>query len=319
MADLIAPMLATAGSLPPPAQDDQWAYEMKWDGVRAVVYLAGGRLEIRSRIGRDVTVSYPELRELSAAVDGAVLDGEIVALDGSGRPSFGLLQQRMHVADAKEARRLAGAVPAVFLAFDLLRLGSELLLDQRWSTRRELLDRLELDGPAWQTPPVFHGGGGQALDASRVQHLEGVVAKRLSSPYRPAARSRDWIKIKHVRTQEVVVGGWRPGQGRRSGSVGSLLIGVPGPDGLEYAGHVGTGFSDAALARLLVRLRGLARDDSPFATALARPERLDAHWVQPVLVGEVAFTEWTPDRRLRHPAWRGLRSDKRPQDVVREP
>ncbi|MEP6852935.1 MAG: non-homologous end-joining DNA ligase [bacterium] len=317
MPELIAPMLATPGTLPPAGQDGQWAFEMKWDGVRAVVYLARGKVEIRSRIGRDVTVSYPELRGLADAVGDAVLDGEIVALDDSGVPSFGVLQQRMHVADAKEARRLAGAVPAVFLAFDVLGVGGETVLQRPWSDRRELLDQIGLSGGAWQTPPVFHGGGAEALAASRAQRLEGVVAKRTAAPYQPGARSRDWVKVKHIRMQEVVVGGWKRGQGRRSGTVGSLLIGVPGSGGLQYAGHVGTGFSDAALGRLSRQLAELAREESPFVTAMARADTRDAHWVEPVLVGEVAFTEWTSDGRLRHPAWRGLRSDKRPGDVVR--
>ena len=316
MSVLIRPMLATAGVLPP--DDGGWAYEMKWDGVRAIVYIDDG-MRLYSRNNRDVTVSYPELTGLAEALGApAVLDGEIVALEGQGRPSFGLLQRRMHVGDAQVAHRLSIEVPAVFLAFDLLRLGDASLLDQPYRDRRELLDRLEVDGAAWQTPPALHGDGADALRASRDQRLEGVVAKRLSSRYLPGVRSREWIKIKNLHTQEVVIGGWRRGEGRRAGTVGALLMGVPDGGGVQFVGRVGTGFTDAVLADLAERLERLASTTSPFAQALPRVEAKDAKWVRPVLVGEVEFSERTADGRLRHPVWRGLRPDKEPGDVVWE-
>lgn len=324
--DLIRPMLATTidaiPEQPRSAAHAEWAYEMKWDGVRAVVYLDPDGLRIMSRNDRDVAVSYPELQPMARhlASPGTVLDGEIVALGEDGRPSFGRLQQRMHVSDPGSAAQLSRTVPAVFLAFDLLRLGGESLLGQSYAQRRELLERLDIDTAHWQTPPAFAGSGAEAVQASLDQRLEGVVAKRLDSPYRPGVRSPDWRKAKNIKTQEVIVGGWRPGQGRRTDTIGSLLVGVPDAAGrgLTYVGHVGTGFSQAALAQLSVRLQALRTADSPFATPLPRPDARDAIWVRPTIVGEVAYSEWTAEDRLRHPAWRGLRPDKRPDEVVRE-
>jgi bifunctional non-homologous end joining protein LigD len=316
--ELIRPMLAVAGALPTNAAE--WGYEMKWDGVRAVVYLEAGAVRIYSRNDRDVTVSYPELAGLAAAYDGQelVLDGEIVAFDQHGRPSFGRLQQRMHVTDAAAAAHLSRTVPAVFLAFDLLRMDGHVLTAQPYAQRRELLEHLDVDGPSWHTPPVFHGSAADALAASQEQGLEGVLAKRLDSIYRPGVRTSEWTKFKNIHTQEVVIGGWRPGQGRRTDTIGSLLMGIPGPDGLAYVGHVGTGFSQAALADLSTRLTKLRAPQSPFREALPRADSRDAQWVRPALVGEVAFSERTADNRLRHPSWRGLRPDKNVADVVVE-
>lgn len=311
-------MLAVAGTLP--TDDADWGYEMKWDGVRAVVYLDRAAVRIFSRNDRDVTVSYPELAGMADACAGQelVLDGEIVAFDQHGRPSFGRLQQRMHVADASTAAQLSRTVPAVFLAFDLLRMDGHLITGQPYAQRRELLEHLDVDGPSWHTPPVFEGSAADALAASQEQGLEGVLAKRLDSVYRPGARSSEWTKVKNIHTQEVVIGGWRPGQGRRTDTIGSLLMGIPGPDGLAYVGHVGTGFTQAVLAELSTRLAKLAADQSPFSQPLPRADARDAQWVRPRLVGEVAFSERTADNRLRHPSWRGLRPDKDAADVVPE-
>jgi bifunctional non-homologous end joining protein LigD len=288
----VKPMLATLGDLP--SDDENWAYEMKWDGVRALVAVEGGRITITSRNDRDVTVSYPELRPLGEQLGTTqvLLDGEIVSFDDKGRPSFGRLQQRMHVASAASARRLAESDPAVYLIFDLLHLDGRSLLKLPYTQRRELLEGLEA--------------------------LEGIVAKRLTSRYTPGRRSGDWVKVKNFRTQEVVVGGWSPGKGRRSGTVGALLLGLPGDDGLTYIGQVGTGFTDAMLADLSSRLHRIARKTSPFVPDVPRADARDAQWVSPRLVGEVAFGEWTADGRLRHPSWRGLRPDKSPNEVVRE-
>ncbi|GAC1328034.1 MAG: hypothetical protein NVSMB13_14870 [Mycobacteriales bacterium] len=317
----IAPMLATTGPLPPAPQDDRWSYEFKWDGVRATIYVDGGRITIRSRNDRDVTVSYPELRALGEALGSrqVVLDGEIVAFDDSGRPSFGALQQRMHVAKPAEARRLAAQAPATFLAFDLLHLDGRATIDLPYAERRALLDSLALAGPSWQTPPTFSGDGAAVLAASQAQGLEGVVAKRLDSAYVPGRRSEAWRKVKNVRHQEVVIGGWKPGAGNREGQLGSLLLGVHGAGGLLFAGHVGTGFTQQALRELGQTLAPLRRAVPSFAEEVPRAQARDAVWVEPVLVGEVEFTEWTRDNRLRHPSWRGLRPDKDPADVVREP
>ena len=314
--ELVPPMLATLGALP--GDDDEWAYEMKWDGVRLVLYIAGGRVKALTRSNRDVTRNYPELSALAASVGirQMVIDGEVVATDANGRISFGALQNRMHV--ARPGKSLLASSPVTFLAFDLLHLDGKPLLELPYVERRRLLTELNLRGAHWSTPPHFDGGGSDAVATSRAQGLEGVVAKRLNSKYLPGKRNRDWLKVKNIRTQEVVVGGWRPGAGRREGRIGSLLLGVPGPAGLEYVGHVGTGFTDAVLDDLTRRLNRTERKTSPFATPLPRPHAKDARWVTPHLVGEVAFGEWTDEGLLRHPSWRGLRSDKTPDDVSRE-
>jgi bifunctional non-homologous end joining protein LigD len=317
--DLVRPMMAVLRETLPP-DDDRWGYEMKWDGVRAVVYVEGGRARAMSRNDIDMTAAYPELREMAASLGSrpAVLDGEIVALDARGRPSFERLQPRMHVGNATQVRRLAASTPVTFMAFDVLHLDGRPTTGLPYTERRRLLESLQLQGRSWQTPPAWFGGGSMVLEAAREQGLEGVVVKRLDSLYHPGRRSDDWLKVKHLRTQEVVVGGWKPGTGRREGTIGSLLLGVQGAGGLEYAGKVGTGFTEQSLSEIGTRLRALERPESPFASTVPRPDAREAHWVDPVVVGEVRFGEWTRDGRLRHPAWRGLRPDKAPQDVVRE-
>ena len=312
-------MLAVRGELPPADQQDRYAFEMKWDGVRAVVHLAGGQVRVLTRNDREVASTYPELAGLAAALSGrqAVLDGEVVALDAAGRPSFGELQARMHVRSPGVA--LLARVPVVLLVFDVLHLDGRSLLMTPYDQRRAVLDDLGLAGESWAVPPAFEGAGIEAMDGSSAQGLEGVVAKRRDSTYQPGRRSPHWIKVKHLRMQEVLIGGWSPGSGRREGSLGSLLLGVPEGDGrLTYVGQVGTGFTDAALADLVVRLRPLARTTSPFAGEVPRLQARDARWVRPELVGEVVFAQWTREGRLRHPSWRGLRPDKEPQDVRRE-
>lgn len=315
--ELIRPMLATLGELPPADEDARWGYEMKWDGVRAVAYLDGRGLRLVSRNDLDVTISYPELVPLAAGLGGeqAVLDGEIVSFDATGRPSFGRLQERMHVQDRQTAARLAGSAPVTYLVFDVLHLAGRSTIGLPYRQRREVLEGLVLDGPSWRVPPSFTGGGADVLAASGEQRLEGVLAKRLDSVYRPGRRSPDWVKVKHVRTQEVVIVGWRPGNGRRAGRIGSLILGVPAGGGLRWAGGVGTGFTERALDELGRRLSPYTRADPPLSGPLSAAEFRDAHWVEPVLVGEVAFGEWTSDGRMRHPSWRGLRPDKSPADV----
>lgn len=314
----VRPMLATLGELP--KDDAKWSYEMKWDGVRALAYVHDGRVRFTSRNDIDVTVSYPELHNLAEQFGAtqALLDGEIVSFDHTGHPSFKRLQQRMHVASEATARRLAETDPAVYLIFDLLHLDGRDLFDLPYTQRRELLAGLELDGKSWQTPPAFAGDGPHAVDASKQQGLEGVMAKRSSSRYLPGRRSPDWVKVKNFQTQEVVVGGWSPGKGRRAGTVGALLLGMPAEHGLRYIGQVGTGFTDAMLRDLAEELRRIASRTSPFSPDVPRLDARDAQWVTPTLVGEVAFSEWTGDGRLRHPSWRGLRPDKSPDEVVLE-
>jgi bifunctional non-homologous end joining protein LigD len=318
-------MLATPGALPDPAHEAEWGLEMKWDGVRAIVYAEDGQLAAFSRNDRDVTVSYPEVAAVGPALGGidAVLDGELVAFDpATGRPSFGTLQNRMHVAERATAARLAARIPVTYVVFDVLRLQGQSTLKLAYRDRRALLEQLELGGEHLQTTPVFPGAETPAADvwrASTEQGMEGVIAKRLDSPYEPGRRSPYWRKVKHFLDQEIVVGGWRPGAGRRDGRIGSLLMGVPDGATLRYVGSVGTGFTEAQLDALGRLFAPHARASSPFAARLPNAIEADAHWLEPTFVGEVAFGEWTHDGVLRHPAWRGLRPDKSPSDVQVRP
>lgn len=306
-------MLASAGPLPP--DDGRWATELKWDGVRALVTSEHGGLRTTSRLGRDTTASWPELAGLADELPpGTVVDGEIVALV-DGRPEFGALQDRMHV--TRPTAALVAAVPITFVAFDCLRLGERHLLREPYDARRAVLETLRLAGPGWQAPPPFLTDGAAVLAASRAQGLEGVVAKRRDSPYSPGVRSDCWVKVKNVRTQDVVVGGWETGTGGRAGSLGALLLGVQTEQGLAYVGQVGTGFGDRALGELTTRLRALTCPASPFVE-VPREHARGARWVEPVLVGRVAHGAWTRDGRLRHASWRGLRDDADPATVVRE-
>jgi len=295
---------------------------MKWDGVRAIAFVEGGTAQLWSRTSREITHSYPELQELAAVAGAAraVLDGEIVAFGGGTWPSFETLQQRINISSPAQIRLLAAQVPVTYLAFDLLCLDGRPLLDAPYSERRALLDGLGLNGRHCQTPPSFTDVAGADLVAVSKQHgLEGVVAKRRESRYEPGKRSPAWRKIKNVRRQEAVVGGWKPGEGVRAGLIGSLLIGVQGAAGLEYAGHVGTGFSEETLAMLSQRLAPLRRESSPFAAPVPPEHARVAIWAEPRLVIEVAFGSWTSAGVMRAAAYKGLRTDKDPAEVVREP
>jgi bifunctional non-homologous end joining protein LigD len=319
MPEHIAPMLATLSKTLPP-DEENYSYEVKWDGVRSIAYVDGGRARFESRRGGDITSRYPELRGLGPALGStaAVLDGEIVAFDGE-RPSFERLQQRMHLGNERAIRRLMNEVPVVYVVFDLLWLEGHSTLALPYRERRKLLDELSLEGPSWQTPTAHEGGGAALLDATRDLGLEGVVAKRVDSTYDPGRRSRAWLKVKNQNRQEFVIGGWLPGQGARITSLGALLIGYyesTDPDArLHYAGRVGTGLSESELQRLVDLLEPLRRDTSPFTPA---PRVKDAVFVEPELVAEVRFTEWTRAGVVRNPAYLGLREDKNPHDVVRE-
>lgn len=311
----IAPMLATLGTEDSLSVDDDWAFEMKWDGIRAIATIAKGSLTLASRNGIDLTDTYPELRALVAAVDGdAVIDGEIVALDKKGRPSFGLLQERMNLTrpgDVETARKKTGVV---FMAFDLLEVkGNSLLRSDYDERRKQLLEHVRPKGVV-QVPPAFEGDERAAMRSSRELGLEGVVAKKRESTYLPGKRSRAWVKLKHHRSQEVVVAGWQPGKGNRANRVGSLLLGIPSGEGLTYVGKVGTGFGDKELASMLTRFARLERQTSPLID-VPKAEAAGTRWIRPSLVGEVEFAEWTATGRLRQPTWRGWRSDKSPSEV----
>lgn len=312
----IKPMLAVSGSLPPVEDDERWAYEFKWDGVRALARIEDGVLRLSSRAGNDITDTYPELGALGEQLAGKQLwlDGEIVAL-ADGKPSFKALQSRMH-ASATRARQLSQQTPVSYMIFDVLHHDGTPLTRETYQRRREILQALGLTGSHWHVSPHYPARGAAMVRAAAEHGLEGVIAKRLDSPYREGRRSADWIKIAEEQALEVVIGGWRPGEGRRSDTFGSLLLGVPEPGGLRYIGHVGTGFTDAELDTVFGKVRRLERKTSPFATEVPRDKARHARWVSPKLVGEVVFKSWTADGRLRAPSWRGLRPDRDPADVA---
>ena len=289
---LVRPMMASL-RYGLPEDQDRYGWEFKWDGVRAISYVDGRELRLVSRNDKDMASSYPELGVLADRVGAPViLDGEIVALR-HGRPDFGLLQSRMHV--QRPTDRLVRSAPVKLYVFDLLHHGTESLLTLPYAERRELLETLGLDADPVRTPPWYRDNAADVLTASLANGLEGVVGKPLSSRYHPGQR-RDWIKVKNVRQQEVIICGWKPGEGRRADMIGSLLLGVYDHGRLRYVGHVGTGFTQAMLTDLMLRIGPLERPTSPFATPVPPQHARDAHWVGPSLVGEVAFTEWTPDQ-----------------------
>jgi bifunctional non-homologous end joining protein LigD len=310
-------MLATLAAEAP--MGPEWSYEIKWDGIRGLVAVEAGRVGITSRLGNDLSGRYPELAALAEAVDAPVLlDGEIVAFDDAGRPSFEVLQQRMHVADARRQAQFAAERPVALMCFDVLWHDGTSLLDVEYLDRRGVLTSLALTGPNWQTPTSVTGAdeGAAMVAASRELGLEGVVVKRSDSRYEPGRRSRQWLKVKHRREQELVVGGWVEGQGSRRGSVGALLLGwFDDGGGLHFAGRVGSGFSARDLTLWTRLLAERAEDESRF---VAGDVPRDAHFVRPELVVQVGFTEWTGDGRLRHPVMLGRRDDVDPRSVRRE-
>jgi bifunctional non-homologous end joining protein LigD len=325
-------MRAVTGELP--NDDEGWAYEVKWDGVRAIGFIEDGALRLQSSNGNDITMRYPELAALATELGGhtAILDGEVVTFNEQGRPDFGMLQARMHLKDVKAINDWAARRPVVWAIFDLLHLdGHDLYVHAGaprgqapsvpvYEQRRQLLESLVDAGPNWQVPAAHQGGGAALLDAVTERGMEGLMAKRLGTVYEAGKRTTNWRKVKVRRRQELVVGGWKFGDGGRAGTIGALLVGYHTPDGnLAYGGRVGSGLNTAELARLLPELESLRRESCPFDPPPTREEALHAHWVEPRLVVEVAFGEWSHDDRLRHPSYLGQRYDKDPADVVREP
>ena len=302
----LGPMLASEGSVQRLTKG-QWAFEGKWDGYRLIVDADRGKLTLRSRRGRDVTGEYPQLQAVAAdlADHHVILDGEAVALDESGVPSFRDMQNR------------ARSTRVEFWAFDILHLDGRSLLRAKYSDRRRLLEALA-EGGGLIVPDPLDGDGPEALEFARKKGWEGVVAKKRDSTYQPGRRSSSWLKDKFWRTQEVVIGGWREGAGGRSSGIGALMLGIPDDDGLQFVGRVGTGFTEKELAALKKTLAPLHADESPFAAALPKQDAKGVTFVRPELVGEVRYSERTSDNRLRQASWRGLRTDKEPREVVWE-
>lgn len=311
-------MLATGGDLP---VGGGWAYEFKWDGVRALAVVAGVDVRWYARSGAEITKAYPELAGLGRAlaslgITDAVLDGEIVALDASGKPSFVALAERMHVRESGRARQLAATQPVTYMIFDVLSVNRTDITGVPYVERRDWLEALapRFAEGRWVIPPRF-ADGAATLAAAHELALEGIVAKRLTSPYRPGVRTPDWIKIKHERTGDYVVGGWRPG--RRA--LGALLVGTPDPrGGLRYRGRVGGGISAPVEKDLLARMAALRAEASPFREPLPREDAKGAVFAQPSLVVEVRYGNLTPDGRLRFPRFVRLRPDKNPAETADE-
>jgi bifunctional non-homologous end joining protein LigD len=317
----VEPMLATLVDAAHFGGESGWSFEMKWDGVRTIAYLAAGRVKLLSRKGRDDTRAYFDVAEQLPKINvwTAILDGEVVVTDPAGRPNFGLLQHRINLTKPADIERAAKAYPAQLMLFDILELNGQSLIKKSYQERRDILEDLvpPQSGSRIQVPPIFDGDLRAALDTADQLQLEGVVAKRRNSIYQPGRRTHTWLKIKLHRAQEVVIGGWREGQGRREGGVGSLLMGIPTQAGLRYVGRVGSGFNERQLDDIQARLQKLSRKTSPFID-VPREDARDAHWVKPSLVGEVSYGELTEPGRLRHPVWRGLRPDKSADEVVWE-
>jgi bifunctional non-homologous end joining protein LigD len=331
MPERIVPMLSQTGELPP--DPGRWSFEVKWDGVRAIAYVQPGRLRLESRNLNEITDAYPEVRGLLAelGMHEAVLDGEIVTFDYSDpaqpRPSFERLQRRMHVTTPAAVRRLMSSHPVVYAIFDLLFLDGHSLMELPYRERRERLEALELGGPAWRVPTVHTGQGEALLEATREQGLEGIMAKRLDSCYEPGRRTGAWLKIKHTMRQELVIGGWIPGEGRRTERIGALLMGYYDGERFVYAGRVGTGFTERSLSELQKRLEPYRRPSSPFAartgakasgrtkgSAIPR----NAVFVEPCVVAEIELREWTSEGVMRAPSFKGTREDRAPREVVLE-
>jgi bifunctional non-homologous end joining protein LigD len=303
------PMLTTPEQGVP--SGDGWLFEVKWDGYRALAYLRGGEATLVSRNGNDLTERF---RGVAGAIPRAlktpdcVLDGEVCALDEAGRPSFSAMQQSKP------------GTPIVYEVFDVLEAEGRPLVDLPLAERRAQLERLlDRRSAAVRLSEAFEDGRA-LLEAATSQQLEGIVAKRVDSPYRQGKRTREWLKIKTRGRQEFVIAGYTKGQGRRAGRFGSLILGVWRDDELVYVGNVGTGFTDRVIDDLLAGLRPLEQKESPFAVVPKMPKvrKADVVWVRPELVCEVEFVEWTHDGRLRAPSFQGLREDKPAREVHRE-
>jgi bifunctional non-homologous end joining protein LigD len=311
-----APMLAT-----PTAEafdDPAWQFEPKWDGIRAIA-VCGEDTRLVSRNRRTITVAYPELQRIHEQVVAfdAMLDGEIVAVDEAA-PSFQRLQQRMHLRDSGRIEQAAKRIPVTFIAFDLLYLDGTDLTNAPLERRRLSLEEAIVPSERVQLSPITRGDGIALFQAAAEQGLEGIVAKRLASRYRPGARSRDWLKVKITFHADVVIVGWTEGEGHRAGRLGSLMMAVYEGDELRYVGNVGSGFDDGMLVDALLRLNDLEETAPPFPPEVlrSRPGLDRGHWVAPSLVARVEHRQLTAAGRLRAPVFQGFREDKSPEECT---
>ncbi len=307
------PMLATRGTYVPPG--DEWQHEVKWDGVRILADMTAERgVRLFSRNENIVSAAWPEIVISPAGHDDLLVDGEIIGLNADGRPDFGVLQPRMHVRNTREVARLAAAIPATYMVFDLLRLDGVDLTRMPLHERRSALDELDLQGTAWAVPPVYDDGA-MLHEATLEQGLEGMVSKRRASRYEFGARSKAWLKFAHRRRASFVVGGWRLETDSQN-RIGALLVGEPVEGGgFIYRGRVGSGISGAKARKLEEVLAPLTRDTSPFSDEVPRVDALGTRWVEPVLVVDVESLGLSSQQRLRQPAYQGLRTDLDLEDL----
>lgn len=318
----LAPMMATLEQ--DPFDDDGWIFEPKWDGVRAIATCSEDETMLLSRNRNDITTTYPELAKLHERLVcfDAIVDGEIVAMH-QGRPSFERLQSRINLQNERDIARIAKQIPVSFVAYDLLYLDGRSLIKAPLEERKELLDELVVVADNVQVSPYVHGEGTTLYEAACAQNLEGIVAKKLGSPYRPGKRGKDWLKIKTTKEADLVIGGWSKGEGSRSSSFGSLLVGAYEDGELRFVGAVGTGFSERTMASLLPELQERVSENMPFAEdprtmgtgRFGKPVK-DPVWVEPALVARVEFRELTSTGRLRAPSFKGLRTDMDPAECT---
>jgi bifunctional non-homologous end joining protein LigD len=316
----LTPMAASLAE--EPFDNDDWLFEIKWDGVRAISVCIDEDTLVLSRNKRDITRTYPELQNLNnrlVALD-AIVDGEIVAL-ANGRPSFERLQSRMNLQNEHEIKRVMKTCPIIYVMFDLLYLDGRSLINEPVEKRKELLEGIVVPNERVQVSHTEPGAGVALFEAARERGLEGIVAKKKGTPYRPGKRTREWQKIKTTHDADFVIGGWSRGEGSRSTTFGAILVGAYDGEELVFVGSVGSGFSEATLEQLLPRLRELEIDDCPFAGGIdavragrfGKPIR-DPHWTEPALVARVEYRELTSGFRLRAPTFKGLRTDKAAED-----
>lgn len=316
---IVTPMKAAPGELP--AANGDWGYEIKWDGMRIIAHIDSDGVRLQSSNGNDVSASFPELEGLSVLLDGfdsLILDGEAVAIDDEGVPSFGLLQQRMHVSDPVDARRRAVTVPVSFAIFDVLHINGQDTVRLPFSDRRQLLEGIVEDGLHWRLTTLHLDDPAGLLASVTERGMEGLVAKKMSSHYQEGKRPSTWVKIKPRHRQEFVVGGWSEGRDGNAGNLGSLLLGYMDGGDLIHCGSVGSGLNDQSRREWLARVSEHELAKPPFANKVDRKAGRTFHWTAPNYVVEVAFNNWAEDGHLRHPVYLGHRTDKAPSEVIRE-